>query len=209
MSPTASGQSKFIFLKFFFLFYQNKNLTFRCLEANGSASSAIQNRRPRRRRPAKKPIESASRPSAQPSWRRTKSLQRRAKRLAQPPQRLRWRHHRLADLPPPWLSNAASTRPSPRRRTLRPAGIKVNPFFHFFFVFFVFFFLSPHKLSVKTDIRVSFFLCHRTILDQLESHEEAWPFLLPVNTKQFPTYKKIIRNPMDLSTIRKKLNDGM
>ena len=209
MSPTASGQSKFIFLKFFFLFYQNKNLTFRCLEANGSASSAIQNRRPRRRRPARKPIESASRPSAQPSWRRTKSLQRRAKRLAQPPQRLRWRHHRLADLPPPWLSNAASTRPSPRRRTLRPAGIKVNPFFHFFFSFFCFFFLSPHKLRAKTDIRVSFFLCHRTILDQLESHEEAWPFLLPVNTKQFPTYKKIIRNPMDLSTIRKKLNDGM
>lgn len=49
----------------------------------------------------------------------------------------------------------------------------------------------------------------RTILDQLEAHEEAWPFLLPVNTKQFPTYKKIIRSPMDLSTIRKKLNDGL
>jgi hypothetical protein len=49
----------------------------------------------------------------------------------------------------------------------------------------------------------------REILDQLEAHDEAWPFLLPVNTKQFPTYKKIIRSPMDLSTIRKKLNDGM
>ncbi|XP_057373680.1 bromodomain adjacent to zinc finger domain protein 2B-like [Daphnia carinata] len=49
----------------------------------------------------------------------------------------------------------------------------------------------------------------REILDQLEAHEEAWPFLLPVNTKQFPTYKKIIRSPMDLSTIRKKLNDGI
>ena len=157
MSPTASGQSKFIFVKFFFFYFTKTILTFRCLEANGSASSAIQNRRPRRRRPARKPIESASRPSAQPSWRRTKSLQKRAKRLAQPPQRLRWRHHRLADLPPPWLSNAASTRPSPRRRTLRPAGIKVNPFFHFFFSFFCFFFLSPHKLRAKTDIRVSFF----------------------------------------------------
>lgn len=48
----------------------------------------------------------------------------------------------------------------------------------------------------------------RTILDELEGHDEAWPFLVPVNTKQFPTYKKIIRSPMDLSTIRKRLLDG-
>lgn len=38
-------------------------------------------------------------------------------------------------------------------------------------------------------------------------HEDAWPFLLPVNTKQFPTYKKIIKAPMDLSTIQKRVND--
>ena len=49
----------------------------------------------------------------------------------------------------------------------------------------------------------------RTIIDELEVHDEAWPFLLPVNTKQFPTYRKIIRLPMDLSTIRRKLTDGM
>lgn len=49
---------------------------------------------------------------------------------------------------------------------------------------------------------------YRTILDQLEAHEEAWPFLVPVNTKQFPTYRKIIRTPMDLSTIRRKLTEG-
>ena len=144
-------------MKFFFFYFTKTILTFRCLEANGSASSAIQNRRPRRRRPARKPIESASRPSAQPSWRRTKSLQRRAKRLAQPPQRLRWRHHRLADLPPPWLSNAASTRPSPRRRTLRPAGIKVNPFFHFFFCFFCFFFSFPTQIECENRHSSLFF----------------------------------------------------
>lgn len=45
----------------------------------------------------------------------------------------------------------------------------------------------------------------RQLLDDLEAHDEAWPFLLPVNTKQFPTYKKIIKNPMDLSTIKKRL----
>lgn len=38
-------------------------------------------------------------------------------------------------------------------------------------------------------------------------HEDSWPFLLPVNTKQFPTYKKVIKNPMDLSTIKKRLQD--
>jgi hypothetical protein len=44
------------------------------------------------------------------------------------------------------------------------------------------------------------------ILDELSSHEDAWPFLEPVNTRQFPTYKKVIKNPMDLLTIRGRLN---
>lgn len=48
----------------------------------------------------------------------------------------------------------------------------------------------------------------RILLEDLESHDEAWPFLLPVNTKQFPTYRKIIKTPMDLSTIKKKLQDA-
>jgi hypothetical protein len=47
----------------------------------------------------------------------------------------------------------------------------------------------------------------KAILEDLECHDDAWPFLLPVNTKQFPTYKKIIKTPMDLSTIKKKLYD--
>ncbi|XP_049817838.1 bromodomain adjacent to zinc finger domain protein 2B isoform X4 [Aethina tumida] len=47
----------------------------------------------------------------------------------------------------------------------------------------------------------------RAILEDLECHDDAWPFLLPVNTKQFPTYKKIIKIPMDLSTIKKRLQD--
>ena len=47
----------------------------------------------------------------------------------------------------------------------------------------------------------------KAILEDLECHDDAWPFLLPVNTKQFPTYKKIIKNPMDLSSIKKRLQD--
>ena len=38
--------------------------------------------------------------------------------------------------------------------------------------------------------------------------ENAWPFMNPVNTKAFPTYKKIIKHPMDLTTIKKKLESG-
>ncbi|KAK7789353.1 hypothetical protein R5R35_011648 [Gryllus longicercus] len=49
----------------------------------------------------------------------------------------------------------------------------------------------------------------KALLEDLEAHDEAWPFLLPVNTKQFPTYRKIIRSPMDLSTIKRKLQDAV
>ena len=40
----------------------------------------------------------------------------------------------------------------------------------------------------------------------MEAHEDAGPFLFPVNTKQFPTYKKVIKTPMDVATIKKKLD---
>lgn len=98
---------------------------------------------------------------------------------------------------------------------MRRAGIKVKP--HFIFIlcsaFVCFFFFTSFKfvyiMFLRHMIQMIMSNSCRTILDQLEAHEEAWPFLLPVNTKQFPTYKKIIRTPMDLSTIRKKLTDGM
>ncbi|XP_055599496.1 uncharacterized protein LOC129748778 [Uranotaenia lowii] len=47
----------------------------------------------------------------------------------------------------------------------------------------------------------------KTVLEEMEVHEHSWPFLLPVNTKQFPTYRKVIKYPMDLSTIKKRLQD--
>ncbi|XP_064820633.1 bromodomain adjacent to zinc finger domain protein 2B-like isoform X9 [Oncorhynchus masou masou] len=47
-------------------------------------------------------------------------------------------------------------------------------------------------------------LC-RVLLVELESHQDAWPFLNPVNPKSVPGYKKVIRKPMDFYTIREKL----
>ncbi|XP_068613066.1 bromodomain adjacent to zinc finger domain protein 2B-like [Brachionichthys hirsutus] len=45
----------------------------------------------------------------------------------------------------------------------------------------------------------------RVLLTELERHRDAWPFLTPVNHKAVPGYKKVIKKPMDFSTIREKL----
>ncbi|KAF8781843.1 Bromodomain adjacent to zinc finger domain like protein [Argiope bruennichi] len=47
-----------------------------------------------------------------------------------------------------------------------------------------------------------------TILEEMQKHEDAWPFLTPVNTKQFPTYRKVIKKPMDMQTMKNKLEAG-
>lgn len=48
----------------------------------------------------------------------------------------------------------------------------------------------------------------KTLIEELEASDDSWPFLFPVNTKQFPTYKKIIKVPMDIDTIKKRLENG-
>lgn len=47
-----------------------------------------------------------------------------------------------------------------------------------------------------------------TVITLTEEHDDAWPFVHPVNTKQFPTYKKIIKKPMDIQTIKSRLDAG-
>ncbi|XP_051565444.1 bromodomain adjacent to zinc finger domain protein 2B [Myxocyprinus asiaticus] len=48
----------------------------------------------------------------------------------------------------------------------------------------------------------------RLLLGELERHQDSWPFLTPVNPKSVPGYRKIIKKPMDLSTIRDKLSNS-
>lgn len=48
----------------------------------------------------------------------------------------------------------------------------------------------------------------RVLLAELEAHQDAWPFLTPVNLKAVPGYRKIIKKPMDFSTIREKLTNN-
>ncbi|CDW53126.1 Bromodomain and PHD and DDT and WAC Acf1 DNA bd d omain containing protein [Trichuris trichiura] len=46
------------------------------------------------------------------------------------------------------------------------------------------------------------------LLSLLHSHADSWPFLTPVSKKIAPDYYKIIRSPMDLSTVAKKFDSG-
>ncbi|XP_060113151.1 bromodomain adjacent to zinc finger domain protein 2B isoform X9 [Heteronotia binoei] len=66
--------------------------------------------------------------------------------------------------------------------------------------------VSPVK-KAKHDEPKDMALCS-VILSELETHEDAWPFLLPVNLKLVPGYRKVIKKPMDFSTIREKLSNG-
>ncbi|NXY42937.1 BAZ2B protein, partial [Ceuthmochares aereus] len=71
--------------------------------------------------------------------------------------------------------------------------------------------LKPENVTAikkpKRDDSKDLAMCSM-ILSELETHEDAWPFLLPVNLKLVPGYKKVIKKPMDFSTIRDKLSSG-
>lgn len=46
------------------------------------------------------------------------------------------------------------------------------------------------------------------MLKDLKSHEQSVYFLYPVNLKEIPDYKKIIKKPIDFQTIEKRLRKG-
>lgn len=49
---------------------------------------------------------------------------------------------------------------------------------------------------------------NRIILMEMESHDAAWPFLEPVNPRLVSGYRRVIKNPMDFSTMRERLLRG-
>lgn len=51
------------------------------------------------------------------------------------------------------------------------------------------------------------FFC-RLLLAELQTHQDAWPFMTPVNPKSVPGYRKVIKKPMDFSTIQEKLSNS-
>ncbi|KAG7466909.1 hypothetical protein MATL_G00147360 [Megalops atlanticus] len=66
---------------------------------------------------------------------------------------------------------------------------------------------SVKKAKTARDNAKDLAVCS-VLLSELEGHEDAWPFLTPVNLKSVPGYKKVIKKPMDFSTIREKLGSN-
>ncbi|XP_056653815.1 bromodomain adjacent to zinc finger domain protein 2A isoform X3 [Monodelphis domestica] len=65
---------------------------------------------------------------------------------------------------------------------------------------------SRRRLSVRHH-RSDLTFCE-IILMEMESHASAWPFLEPVNPRLVSGYRRIIKNPMDFSTMRERLLRG-
>ncbi|XP_041097771.1 bromodomain adjacent to zinc finger domain protein 2A isoform X2 [Polyodon spathula] len=68
--------------------------------------------------------------------------------------------------------------------------------------------LSPAKRRRMTTRNQPDLAFCEIILMEMESHEDAWPFLEPVNPRLVPGYRKIIKNPMDFLSMREKLLHG-
>lgn len=54
--------------------------------------------------------------------------------------------------------------------------------------------------DVKTDMY--------KVLEQLKAHEDAWPFMDPVEEDYAPNYYSVIRRPMDLQRMEDRLDQG-
>ena len=48
-------------------------------------------------------------------------------------------------------------------------------------------------------------MSRRTLIRRLADKDMAWPFLLPVDPEVVPDYHRVIRRPMDLSTVYARL----
>lgn len=67
--------------------------------------------------------------------------------------------------------------------------------------------LEDYKESRRPEERRPFFRQCRKILKSVCKNSASWPFKKPVNAKEAPDYKEIVRHPMDLETVERKLDE--
>ena len=62
-------------------------------------------------------------------------------------------------------------------------------------------------IPIENEPKVDILNQMHLILDKIKINSRSWPFLLPVSLEDAPNYKEIIKNPMDLSTVEKNINN--
>jgi transcription initiation factor TFIID subunit 1 len=69
--------------------------------------------------------------------------------------------------------------------------------------------VKPHKKVDRrhADPAVSLATLLENLLNELREAQDAQPFLAPVNSKKVPDYYNVVKNPLDLQTIRKRVNE--
>ena len=52
---------------------------------------------------------------------------------------------------------------------------------------------------------MSFLLECQNVLEQMKKHQSSWPFREPVSLEDVPDYNLVVKEPIDIKTIEKKL----
>lgn len=63
----------------------------------------------------------------------------------------------------------------------------------------------PSKVVDGTRVNLADFM--QLVVHEARKRSEAWPFLVAVDPVQVPDYRKVIKDPIDISLIERRLSD--